>query len=89
MTIIRTIDYGSVEWTVDLGLGIELMFMTDGKVRLAHDCKLVGEDERERVAPPMSLRSIFTPPPVTITPSFRCEECGLDGWVIRGQWCPS
>lgn len=84
-----TTDNADVERIVDLGLGLDLVYMTDGKLRIAHDCKLVGDDQRERILIPLDPRAIFTPAPVTITPSIRCLECGLDGWVIRSQWTPS
>lgn len=90
MTLIRpTIDSTEVERVVDLGLGLDLLYMTDGKLRIAHDCKLIGDDKRERVLLPLDPRAIFTPAPVTITPSIRCDECGLGGWVIRGIWYPN
>lgn len=82
-------DEAHVDWVTDLGLGLELLFMEDGTLRLAHNCKLVGEDQRERVLLHLNPRTIFTPEPVTITPSIRCDECGLAGWVIRGQWTPA
>ena len=77
-----------VDRIVDVGFGLDLVYMADGKLRLAHDCKLIGDDERERVLLPLDPRAIFTPTPVTITPSIRCDGCGLAGWVIRGQWSP-
>jgi hypothetical protein len=89
VTTIRAISYGPVDRTVDVGLGLKLLYMSNGDIRLAHDCKLLEGDERERVAPLLSPRSIFTPAPVTITPPFRCEDCGLHGWVIRGEWSPN
>ena len=88
MTIIRTHE-DAVERVTDLGLGLELLYMADGTLRLAHDCKLISGDQRERVLLPLSARSIFTPAPVTITPSIHCDECGLHGWVIRGHWSPA
>ena len=89
MTINALTDKALVDWVVDLSLGLELLYMADGTLRVAHDCKLISGDQRERVLLPLSARSIFTPAPVTITPSIRCDECGLAGWVIRGQWSPA
>ena len=90
MTLIRTSsDAAEVDRIVDLGLGLDLVYMADGTLRLGHDCKLIGDDQRERVLLPLDARTIFTPAPVTITPSIRCDECGLAGWVIRGLWCPN
>ena len=88
MTIIRMHE-DAVERVTDLGLDLELLYMADGTLRLAHDCKLIDDDQRERVLIPLSARSIFTPAPVTITPSIHCDECGLAGWVIRGRWSPA
>ena len=82
-------DNAVVEGFADIGYGLDLLYMADGTLRVAHDCKLIGDNERERVLLPLSARSIFTPAPVTITPSIHCDECGLHGWVIRGHWSPA
>ena len=88
-TIIHTLDYGPVDQRTALGLGIELLHMEDGTIRIAHDCKLIGDDRRLRIAFLLDPRHIVTPEPVTITPSILCDDCGLHGWVIAGEWSPA
>lgn len=89
MTVIHTLDYGEVDQRTPLGHDIELWHMEDGTIRLAHDCKLIGDDRQLRIAFLLSSRHIVTPAPVTITPSILCDDCGLHGWVIAGQWSPA
>ena len=89
MTDIVTVDYGIIDGTIDLGLGIQLLYMEDGRIRIAHDCKLIDERRRLRVAFLLDKRHIVTPAPVTITPSILCDDCGLHGWIIAGEWSPA
>ena len=89
MTTIHTIDYGPIDQPVPVGLGIELLFMEDGTIRVAHNCKLIDDDERLRCAPLLAPQHIITPPPITISPSIACSDCGLHGWVIAGAWSPA
>lgn len=84
--------YGAVESSVDVGLGIQMLFMQDGKVRAAHDCKMVGDDQRLRCAPALMLgqgHTVVTREPLTIVASILCPDCGLHGFVTDGHWVPA
>jgi len=87
-----SLSYGEVESSVDVGLGIQMLFMQDGMVRAAHDCKLVGDDRRLRCAPALMLgqgHTIVTREPLTIVASILCSDCGLHGFVTDGRWVPA
>ena len=84
--------YGEVESSVDVGLGIEILFMQDGPVRIAHNCKLVGDDKRLRCAPALMIgqgHTVVTRDPLTIVASILCSDCGLHGFVTNGVWVPA
>lgn len=81
--------YGEIDQTIDVGLGIELLYLVNGEIRFAHTCKLIGDDERLRCAPLLHQQHIVTPPPVTITPSLLCDDCGLHGWITASTWSPA
>lgn len=84
--------YGEVESSVGVGLGIEILFMQDGTVRAAHDCKLVGDEKRLRCAPALMIgqgHTIVTREPLTIVASILCTDCGLHGFVTNGAWIPA
>ena len=61
MTIIRTHE-DVVERVTDLGLGLELLYMADGTLRLAHDCKNVrpGSSGSPKRSVKIALRMTFT-----------------------------
>ena len=84
--------YGGVESSVDVGLGIEILFMQDGSVRIAHNCKLLGRDARLRCAPALMIgqgHTVVTRDPLTIVASILCSDCGLHGFVTNGVWVPA
>ena len=84
--------YGEVESSVRVGLGIQLLFMQDGTVRIAHNCKLLGNDARLRCAPALMIgqgHTVVTREPLTIVPSILCPDCGLHGFVTNGVWVPA
>jgi len=83
---------GDVDSRVDVGLGIEILFCPDRTVRVAHNCKLIGDDERLRCAPRLMLgegHTVVTRTPLTIVASILCTDCGLHGFVTNGQWVPA
>jgi hypothetical protein len=84
--------YGQVESTVELDLGISILFMTDGCIRVAHNCKLIGPGERIRCAPALMIgqgHTVVTRDPLTIVASILCTDCGLHGFVTNGEWIPA
>jgi hypothetical protein len=85
--------YGDIDQAIPVGLGIEVLFMTDGLVRIAHDCKLTGGAgaEQLRIAPTLATPGhiVAAGLPVTISPSILCSDCGLHGFVIASEWVPA
>jgi hypothetical protein len=84
--------YGDIDQAIPVGLGIEVLFMSDGLVRIAHDCKLIRDGaERLRIAPTLSTPGHIVTDglPVTISPSILCSDCGLHGFVIASEWVPA
>jgi hypothetical protein len=89
--VIDVMDTGPVLEFVPVGLGIDILFCQDGRVRVAHDCKLIGGDRRIRTAPYLQLgegHTIVTREPLTIVASILCDDCGLHGFVTAGAWIP-
>jgi hypothetical protein len=88
--------YGEVESSVDVGLGIEILFMQDGEVRVAHDCdrhiRLPNSKMLLRCAPRLMIgqgHTVVTREPLTIVASILCSDCGLHGFVTNGVWVPA
>lgn len=84
--------YGEVESLVEVGCGVEILFMQDGTVRAAHDCKMVGVNKRLRCAPALMIgqgHTVVKRGPLTIVASILCTDCGLHGFVTNGAWIPA
>ncbi|CAN5424083.1 hypothetical protein BH09ACT9_BH09ACT9_00610 [soil metagenome] len=92
-----TVDVVDANWVAseDVGHDIQVLFYEDGTVRVAHDCRsVVGThgDARFRCAPRLQLgngHEIVLRNPLTIFASILCDDCGLHGWVTRGEWSPA
>lgn len=94
MTILHDFipSYGPIESQVDLELKVSILFMADGKIRAAHDCKLIRKGERIRCAPALQIgngHTVVTRDPLTIVASILCDDCGMHGFVTNGHWIPA
>lgn len=85
--------YGTTAERVDVGEGHQILFMSDGKVRFAHDCDRhvrLGVGARViRCAPELQIghgHEVLSRDPLHIEASILCEDCGTHGWVRDGRW---
>lgn len=82
--------YGDITDSVDVGSNNEILFMADGRVRFAHNCRIaIPPTTRIRCAPQLQIgqgHTVVTREPLTIVASIACDDCDIHGWVTDGQW---
>lgn len=69
-----------------------ILFYPDGAVRFRHTCDRTAQDRGVIICAPLlrigNGHSIRQRTPLTISPSIRCGDCSLHGWVHDGTWVP-
>ena len=80
-----------IVWSADVGYGtIIIRFMSDDTIRVVHDCALIDERVRIRVALILSPTLVVEQEePLTIVGAIFCPDCGLHGFVRNGKWMPA
>lgn len=77
----------------DVGAGVELLHLVDGRILVRHECGRWPDDREEDgvfvkvVAPALSGgHAVEARIPTTVSPSILCPDCGLHGYVRAGRW---
>lgn len=79
---------GAVKVTA-VGRDIAVHQYANGDFGIAHNCKMIGEDQQLRHAPILDWaggHQILQREPLTITPSIQCSDCGLHGFITNDVW---
>lgn len=72
---------------IELGRNIKALLYSDGEIGISHECHLPRSGYHVWAAPVLATgHSIVSMVPLTITPSFLCEECQLHGFITDGKW---